>query len=48
MSLYLITVKMRDGSGARYRGLFASDWDAIATMLETFFDASAVTARRLA
>ena len=48
MKPYLITVRMPDGSGGRFSGIFATDWDAIDAALKIFATACLVTARRLA
>lgn len=47
MRNYLITILMRDGSSGRCQGRFATDWDAIDCMLSAFFDARAISARRV-
>ncbi len=42
-----IVITMHDGSTGTAWGLFATDWDAIDSALDTFADAASVTARRL-
>ena len=47
MRAYLITIVMHDGSGGTCRGAFASDWQAIDTMMTAFHDAKRIIPRRL-
>lgn len=46
MRRYLVLICMSDGSMGRLRGEFASDWEAIDTVLGSFGDAVSVVARR--
>lgn len=48
MRPYLITIVERDGSCGHYRALFKSDWDALDAVMDPFFTARRITARRLA
>lgn len=45
---YLITIVMADGSQGRCHGLFENDWHAIDCVMDAFFDARRISARRLA
>lgn len=44
---YLITICFHGGGYGRYRGQFASDWDAIDAMTDAFFNAQWICARRV-
>lgn len=47
MHHYLITIVDEFGGRAQYRALFASSWDAIDGVLDPFFTAARITARRV-
>ena len=48
MNKYLITITYFDGSSSQASGLYANDWDAFNSVIDSFPLAASVTPRRLA
>lgn len=48
MHSYLIKIVMHDGSKGQCKGRFVNDWAAVDAMLDAFFEARHISARRLA